>query len=121
MKIPKSSLEVLFNVLKETDGALTLPESRKRDILLKEVQVHYQQLLDDRHTILKKFGKTETQNENGTITYSFDPADQETVNQEIKTLYDEEVEVNTPVGTQAIVDKSTYKFKIGEAELFPTL
>lgn len=112
----KSNLEVLFNVLKGTEGVLNLAESRRRDVYLKPVLTALETFYKDRNTIFEKFC---TKKEDGTPDiheekYSFPPESLDELNKEIEVLLNETVEI--PGDVKDLLEKSEYKPKIGEAE-----
>lgn len=119
MKIKKGNLEVLFLTVRGTEGVLNLRESRTRDAFLKPLTEITQTFEAERRVIYEKFC---TKKEDGTPDiddqkYKFPPEDLAAVNEELKTLYSEEVEVPVlvPSALLAILERSNYQPKIGEA------
>ena len=55
MKVKKQHLELLFLVIKGTDGQLNLAESRKRDAILKSLIPSLETFYSDRKVIFEKF------------------------------------------------------------------
>jgi hypothetical protein len=125
MNIKKGNLEVLFKVLQGTEGRLSLAESRIRDAVVKPLFELLKTFEGDRRAIYDKFC---TKAEDGTpdLTgdqYNFPPDVLEQVNEELKTLYSEDVvlPVIMPSALQAVMERTGYQPKIGEVEVIDEL
>ena len=120
MQTKKINLEVFFNFVKGTEGQLSLSEARARDIFIKPLAELTQSFFEDREKIYKEFC---LKNEDGTPAlidgdkYEFSPEDLEQINKELNILANEEVEINTYAISKAILEKSEYKLKVGEADI----
>lgn len=124
MKIKKSSLEVLFNFAKGTEGILSLSESRIRDSFLKPLVDSTTDFIQDRNKIYETFSSTKEELPDNQVTYHFPTEKQEEVQAEVNLLLQEEVEVNfsdNPQQIKSILEKSEYKPKIGETEVFDAI
>lgn len=113
----KSQLETLFNVLKGTEGTLNLAESRRRDAYLKPLIEALETFYKDRVKIYEKFC---TKKEDGTPDieggkYIFPTESLEETNKELETLSQETITIEGDI--KDLLEKSEYKFKIGEAEI----
>lgn len=129
LKIPKKSLEVLFTLTKGTEEELNLSESRTRDAFIKDLAPVLDSFYQDRTKIYQTFcikledGSPDfkvVENDNGKIlskTYQFPLEKEQEISQELTTLYGETVELNVPSNLKEILEKSTYKPKIGETTL----
>lgn len=115
----KKHLELFYNLLKGTDGVLNLSESRIRDSVMKTVEQPLIQFGEDRKKIYETFCDKD---ENGKPDiadgkYKFtDPVLPE-VNKELKTLYEEPVNLTLIAGVKEILEKTNYTPKYGEMEL----
>ena len=127
MKIKKSDLETLFNLTKGTEGVLNLSEARARDSFIKPLSDVTQSYYDQREAIYKHFC---IKNEEGTPDlkdgnkYQFNPKQLDEINAELKTLGDEEVEVNftdNPQLIKEILEKSAYTPKLMESEIIDNI
>lgn len=117
MTIPKNKLETLFLLAKGTEGELSLQESRIRDAFYKPLLELTQTFEQDRRTIYEKFCQKDEEG-NADVSdgnYKFDQKILPKVNKELEILYAEEVEL--PSIDKAILEKSSYKPKVGEAEI----
>lgn len=120
MKLKKLSLALLFLTAKETEGELSLQEARVRDTFLNEIKQDLRTFEEDRKVIYEKFcvidektGKCDLSDGN----YHFDPNNLDIINKELRTLYDEEVEVPIDPKINIVLSKSKYKPKVGEVEI----
>jgi len=119
----KRYLEILFQVLKGTEGVLNLAESRKRDSFIKEVGKALETFYADRLAIYVKFCRKK---EDGTPDiiddkYHFEPEVVKEADAELKILLDEEVNLTVPENIKEIIEKTTYAPKVGEVELIDEL
>lgn len=119
MQIKKSSLEVLFLTLKGTEGILNLADARIRDTFLKPVIESYETFIKERTTIYETFCDKK---EDGTPDiednrYKFSKEVQAQADAELKTLYDEEITLETPEKLKEFMEKSEYNPKVGEADI----
>lgn len=122
MKIKKGNLEVLFNVVKGTEGVLSLSESRARDAFAKPLKELVETFINDRNSIYDSFSiSKELQPDGKTITWIFPPEKQEEIQKELETLVSEEVEVEAAPVVKEILEKTTYSPKIGESEVIDSL
>lgn len=123
-QIKKGSLEVFFNLTKGTEGALNLAESRIRDTFIKSLSEVTQTYIDDRNKIYVAFC---IKNEDGQPDlvdgdkYKFPKEKRDELAQELETLFEEKVELDTPVGLKEILEKSEYKPKLLEAEVIDNI
>lgn len=124
MKLKKLYLEILFNFAKGTEGILSLSESRARDSFMKPLGDALNDFYKQREAIYQHFC---IKNEDGTVKwingnqYEFLKTDVEAINKELVVLSDEEVDVNftdNPGQIKTILEKSDYKPKVGEMEVF---
>lgn len=118
MVIKKGNIELLFNVLKGTDGKLSLADARIRDTFLKELIVSNDTFVADRKKIFETFCK---KNEDGTpeVTnnqYTFDPESTEELSKELGTLLIEEITIENDKVIE-FISLSEYKPKVGESEI----
>lgn len=118
MQIPKRYLETFYQTLKGTEGVLGLADSRVRDAFMKPLTEATQTFEAERKAIYERFC---TKNEDGTPdtqdgNYHFEPTDLADVNAELQTLLGEEVELTPPTKLKELLEQSTYKPKVGEAE-----
>lgn len=128
IKLQKSKLEVFYKVLKETQGVLSLSDSRIRDSFMKPLGEQLDIFIKNREDIYKKFCE---KNEDGTPNtednkYKFLNEDLDEINKELLTLANEEVIITYPFGVsnsklKEFIDVSNYKPQIGEAELIINL
>jgi hypothetical protein len=127
MQIKKSSLEILFNFTKGTEGVLNLADSRVRDSFLKPLSEITQTYYDDRNKIYVAFCLKKEDGSPDLLDgdkYQFDKTKLDEINKELLTLADESVEVNftdNPQRIKQILEKSDYKPKVGESEAFDTI
>lgn len=119
MKLQKRHLEITFLAFKGTEGVLSLKESRIRDSFMKSLTEVTMTFEEDRKAIYEKFCNKK---EDGTPDtedgqYHFDTAVLPDVNEELRILLDEEVEIETPVGLKETLEKTEYRPKTGEVEI----
>lgn len=128
MKVYKKQLELFFNVLKGTEGELSLKESRIRDSFIKPLAEKTDEFIKDRVKIYETFA---IKNEDGSVdflvgedekgnktqSFQFPPDKLEEINKELVVLTDEEVEFSIPDGLKDIMEKTTYSPKLGEVEV----
>lgn len=122
MTLEKKELEMVFNVLKETN--LNLQDSRIRDSFLKQVGIELDQFNKDKTAIYLEYCD---KNEDGTPEivdgkYHFQNNVLEKINDEITTLLSETVELSidnpdTLDKIKSFVEKTDYSPKIGEVEI----
>lgn len=116
MHFQKKYLEIFIKTLKESE--LSLAEARFRDSLAKALVDAYNQYLEDRATIFKKFCD---KNLDGSPTivedqYHFKSEVLDDVNAELIILGDEEITFSSdPEKAKQIIEKTEYKAKTGEA------
>lgn len=110
MQVKKSHLEVLVNALVATEGVLTFTESRIRDSFLKKLSEPAKEYLDARNTLLIKLGTKVEGEEN---RYKFTPE----YFKEAEILDAELVEITVDPKIKEFLEKTTYKPKVGEADL----
>lgn len=119
MILAKKELEVLYHVIRGTEGKLTLVEGRKRDAFFKGVLEVLKQFEEDRKVIYEKFcdkkedGTPDT--DNGQYTFKKEVA--EDLTKELQVLYDETVEVKAIPELKDIFERTEYMPKLGEAEV----
>ncbi len=125
MTIKKANLEVFFYALKGTEGVLTLAESRVRDAFIKPLAEYTDTYLKDRQKIFETFclkkedGTNDLKTEkDGTQSYQFPTEKLEEINKELKTLAEEEVELEAPEKLKEILEKTEWKPKTGEVAIF---
>lgn len=124
MKIQKKELEAVFNLVKATDGFLSLQDARVRDTFIKPLADVTQTYFNDREAVYKHFcikkgdGTPDMAEGN---QYQFAPESVESLNKEVKTLGNEEADVDFPEGIKAILEGSAYRAKIGEAEIIDAI
>lgn len=119
MKIKKLYLPIFYYALKGTEGQLSLAESRVRDSAMKMIREPAATFEQDRTKIFTTYcdkdEKGKPKIEDG--KYSFDPELLETINGELSTLNNEEVELEIHNDIKEILEKTNYKPKVGEAEV----
>mgnify|MGYP006921306309 FL=1 len=119
MKIAKKYLEVFHSTLSETSPKL--PEARIRDAFLKDLLEATNTLIKDRQKIYENFC---LKNEDGTNDledgnrFKFKAEDISKVNDELVTLYSEEVEITINPKIKEILKETEHKFKTGEVEVY---
>lgn len=117
MKLENKYLEVLIKTLQATE--LNLSDSRKRDKSLKEADEAFTTLQSDRKKIIETYT---LKNEDGTPKvednqYQLDPAKIKELATEVETLFNEEIEIETPDNLKEMIEKTTYMPKYGEVAL----
>lgn len=117
MKVKKKKLEVLFNVVKGTEGALSLAESRSRDGFIKPLQDATQTFIVDRNKIYDTFATKREEKGDGMISWEIPPEKTEEIKTELSVLLEEEVDIEAPANLKDIIEKTNYKPKVGEAEV----
>lgn len=123
MQLQKKYLEILFNVLKGTEGELNLAESRIRDSFIKPVADVTDTYFKDRAKIYEAFclrkedGSVDFLIKDGSTSYQFPPEKLEEINKELITLGDEEVELPQNDKIPEFIDKTKYSPKVGEMEI----
>lgn len=128
MKIKKISLEALFYALKGTEGVLSLSESRARDSFMKPVGEFADTYNADKVKIYEAFAmkkedgsidfKVEkSKGGNETKSYQFSPEKLTEINKELTTLAQETVELPELSTLKEMLEKTTYKPKVGESAL----
>lgn len=119
MKIDKKYLEILVNVLRETDGVLALKEARIRDSFLIPLSDAYNQFVQDRVKVYEHFCD---KNADGTPDisdnkYHFKNEVLEELNKELGDLHAETVELDIPPGLPVMLELSGFKPRLGETAL----
>ncbi len=118
MKLQKKYLEVFYRSLEGTQGVLSLKDGRIRDAYFKELTEKLKTFEEDRTKVYTHYCR---KNEDGTPfiekdMYYFDK-DTDKVTEEVNVLLSEEVDLPDTPEIKGIVEQTTYKPKIGEAEL----
>jgi len=121
MKLKKGELELTFMVLKDT--SLGLQDSRIRDAFLKPLGEAVDIFYKERKEIYEKFCE---KNDDGTPNtdgdkYHFSKENTPLADKELKTLVEEEVEIEEKWGVttsklKEIMEKTNYAPKVGEVE-----
>lgn len=116
MQIKKKYIEVIYLVLKGTEGILSLAESRVRDNFLKSLG--YETFVGERNKIYEHYcdKKEDGSPDVDDGSYHFQKQDLEVLNKELLTLLDEEVKVEAPESLKEIIEKTNYRPKTGEVE-----
>lgn len=120
MQIKKSQLETLILLTKGTEGVLGLPEARIRDAFLKPIWEVYGTFEKDKQAIYTTFCIKDEHGKPvlvGGDKYEFPPEKVEEINNELDTLFNEEVTVESNPLIKALLEKSQYKPKVGQAEI----
>ena len=119
MQLHKKDLTILYQVLRGTEGVLTLSEGRVRDALMKPLTEATKQFEIDRNAIYAKFAqKGAIKKEGDKTTWKFDKKNVPKVNKEIQLLYAEQVELPVPDAKRLveIIERTQYKPAMGETE-----
>ena len=124
MKVKKQHLEIFFLTLRGTDGVLSLADARIRDAFMKPLGEAVDTMVADRTKIYEKFCDKDEDGKPDTAEgmYHFSPDIRAEADAELKTLMNEEADVEikwgvTPAKIKEIMEKSDYKPKYGEAEV----
>lgn len=110
MQLKKSHLEVFVKALQATEDVLTFPESRVRDSFLKKLLESYQDYMTFRDELLIKLASPI---EGKVNMYTFTPE----YLKELEVLNEEETELPDEPKIKEFLEKTTYKPKVGEADL----
>lgn len=101
------------------DSSLKLADARIRDLFLKPLGEALDQFQKDRTKIYEEYcdkneeGKPDIKDSK----YHFAPGLLSTINDELKTLLDEEVELSPDPKIKAFIESSNYEPKAGETEI----
>jgi hypothetical protein len=119
MQITKRELEPIFLAVKGTEGVLSLKDARVRDSFMKPLTEALMSFEKERNAVYDQFCiKTEDgQPDLSDGSYHFDKGEIEKVNEELKTLIAEPVELTPPAGLKEILERSEYKPRVGEVEI----
>lgn len=121
MNIKKGTLELLFVILRETK--LSLSEARVRDAFMKEVMESIKLFQEERKKVIETFctkddkGAPLIENNN----YSFSAENFPQAQTELNTLIMEDIELKITPAIKAIVEKTEYLPKVGEAEIIDAI
>lgn len=121
MKLEKRLLEVFYQTLSDT--SLSLADARIRDSRLKVLKDFLEQYYQERTTIYESFciknedGKPDTSDGK----YHFEPSQVQSVNEEVTTLNNEEVQFEDEPKIKEFVESTNYKPKAWETELIDEL
>lgn len=123
MVLAKKELEILYHVIRGTEGKLTLSEGRKRDLFFKDLVEVLKVFEADRKIIFEKYCE---KNEDGTPDisddkYTFSKAVADEMQKEVQVLYDETVEVKAIPELKEIFARTMYMPKLGEAEIIDSI
>lgn len=122
MQLEKKYLELLFNLLKETEGELNLADSRIRDSFIKPLAEVTETYFKDRAKIYEAFclkkedGSIDFLVKGETTSYQFPPEKLDEINQELITLGDELVDLPNSEKIKDFINKTKYSPKVGEME-----
>jgi len=116
MKIQKKYLELLYKVVKEYKTP-KMALGRIRDKFLRDLAPQVDQYIKDREEIYKQFcikKEDKTPDLLKGTQYQFLPEILEELNNELKTLGDEEIDVINPPELKNMIEESSYETQAGE-------
>lgn len=123
MKIKKNHLILLLNVISKIKK-ISLSDARIRDVVIKQLIEHSQQLEKDRIVILEKFsekdkdGNSKKRQEHGNEVYDIPEKNLEKISKEMTILFDEYVEIISDTAKlKVLVEKTEYIPEFGEVEI----
>lgn len=123
MQLTKGELEVFFKTLKGTEGVLSLRDARVRDSFLKPLTEATQTFENERKAIYEQYcDKKEDGSPDITDDkYHFQAEILPKANEELNILVSEEVKLDPPAGLKDILEQTTYKPQVGEAEIIDAI